>query len=181
MPTAKSKRIAALEKAAGSIARRGRRPGQFTIEGLISLLIEVRATEVRELVMGVLDARPLPGRERLCETVRIALCALLSANREGYRAACIDLRAAAAAEAEARAVLEAEAEAARPAEVELAPLSPRGEQLVAEIESLPDAVLSDSDVEEVRRRLPGEGPVRIPGVDPPDMRGWRPLGNSEEW
>jgi len=181
MPTAKNKRIAALEKAADSIARRGRRPGQFTLDGFCCLLVELCGTDARELVEAVFDRRPLPGRERLSEAVRRALCAVLSGERAGYREACAEIRVAAEAERPERQIAAPPVEVARPTEVEpVAPVAAVGEKLIAEIESLPDAVLSDSDVEEVRRRLPGEGPVRIPG-DPPDMHGWRPLGDGDGW
>ncbi len=215
MPTAKDKRIAHLEKAAGRVTRR--RPGQFTLEGLFSLLVDVCGADTRELVEAVLDTRPLPGRERLCEAVSRALVAVLSGDRTDYREACAEIRAEVAA---VRGALESTAEipqlmergtvhravspvpggtgpeaVARAAVSDEtvpvstvpsgtgpeAPLAAVGEQLLAEVESLPDAPMTDEQVEEVRRRLPGEGPVRIPGVDPPDMRGWRPLGDGDAW
>jgi len=190
MPTAKDKRIAALEKAAGSIARRGRRPGQFTLDGFCFLLVELCGTDARELVGAVFDRRPLPGRERLCEAVSRALCAVLGREREAYRAACVDLRAAAEAEAAVRTVLESGSEipklvergAVAPVPRGTGPVAPPaavGERLLAEVDSLPDTILSDAEVEEARR-LPGEAPAWPEGVPRHlDNTGWvRP---EEDW
>ena len=110
--------------------------------------------------------------------------AVLSGERADYREACGAIRAARAIE-DAQAAPQLRESPAPGVDPPAVPRPPQnepeappaavGEQLIAEADSLPDTILSDAEVEEVRRRLPGEGPVRIPGVDPPDMRGWRPL------
>ena len=183
MANARDKRIADLEKAAGRIAGR-RRPGGFTLEGLLGFVLDLCGAETRDLVEAALDLRAVCGREGVCEAIERALVAVLGeGDREEYRAACAELREAWGREGPQEAPQEAQSPGARPdppavlraPQIEPEAPATRGDRLAAEAELLPDVVLSNEQVE-VLRRLPGEGPVYPEGVPRrAEHTGWKPM------